>query len=310
MRKLLVVLLMFASVVSFAQQHSVNGTVKDQNGQPVIGLTVLEQGTKNGVITNADGRYDITVSSSEAVLEFSSLGYSTVTEKVGGRAVINVDVHETAIALDAVVAIGYGSVRKKDLTTAVSTVNTEDMALRPVTDASGFIQGKVSGVQVTQTSGQPGSGMVIRVRGASSISSTNDPLYVVDGVPVGTGNYAISYLSPNDIETMQILKDASSAAIYGSRAANGVVLITTKQGSKGKGPKINFSAYVGLSNVTKTYDVLNVDQYRELQKEIGVAMSRKDSKMKLTGLTRLTEPESPRTIRCPCPMPPTSHATT
>ena len=271
MRKLLVVLLMFASVVSFAQQHSVNGTVKDQNGQPVIGLTVLEQGTKNGVITNADGRYDITVSSSEAVLEFSSLGYSTVTEKVGGRAVINVDVHETAIALDAVVAIGYGSVRKKDLTTAVSTVNTEDMALRPVTDASGFIQGKVSGVQVTQTSGQPGSGMVIRVRGASSISSTNDPLYVVDGVPVGTGNYAISYLSPNDIETMQILKDASSAAIYGSRAANGVVLITTKQGSKGKGPKINFSAYVGLSNVTKTYDVLNVDQYRELQKEIGVA---------------------------------------
>ena len=213
MHKLLVVLLMFASVVSFAQQHSVNGTVKDQNGQPVIGLTVLEQGTKNGVITNADGRYDITVSSSEAVLEFSSLGYSTVTEKVGGRVVINVDVHETAIALDAVVAIGYGSVRKKDLTTAVSTVNTEDMALRPVTDASGFIQGKVSGVQVTQTSGQPGSGMVIRVRGASSISSTNDPLYVVDGVPVGTGNYAISYLSPNDIETMQILKDASSAAI-------------------------------------------------------------------------------------------------
>lgn len=144
MRKFLVVLLMFASVLAFAQQHSVNGTVKDQNGQPVVGLTVLEQGTKNGVITNVDGHYDIRVSSSESVLEFSALGYSTVTEKVGGRTNIDVEVNETAIALDAVVAIGYGSVRKKDLTTAVSTVNTEDMALRPVTDASGFIQGKVS----------------------------------------------------------------------------------------------------------------------------------------------------------------------
>ena len=279
---------MFASVVSFAQQHSVNGTVKDQNGQPVIGLTVLEQGTKNGVITNADGRYDITVSSSEAVLEFSSLGYSTVTEKVGGRAVINVDVHETAIALDAVVAIGYGSVRKKDLTTAVSTVNTEDMALRPVTDASGFIQGKVSGVQVTQTSGQPGSGMVIRVRGASSISSTNDPLYVVDGVPVGTGNYAISYLSPNDIETMQILKDASSAAIYGSTSAPTSDFPTSPR-------PMTSSMWTSTANSRKKSEW---------------PMSRKDSKTKQTGLTRLTEPELPRTIRFQYPMPPTSHATT
>lgn len=134
-------------------------------------------------------------------------------------------------------AIGYGSVRKKDLTTAVSTVSNEDMKLRPVTEASGFIQGKVAGVTVQQTSGLPGSGMTVRVRGASSIASSNDPLYVVDGVPVGTGNYAIAYLSPQDIETMQILKDASSAAIYGSRAANGVVLITTKQAKRAKDRK-------------------------------------------------------------------------
>lgn len=177
---------------------------------------------------------------------------------------MNVALAEESLVLDEVVAIGYGSVRKKDLTTAVSTVSTEDMQLRPVTEASGFIQGKVAGVQVTQTSGLPGSGMTVRVRGASSIASSNDPLYVVDGVPVGTGNYAISYLSPNDIESMQILKDASSAAIYGSRAANGVVLITTKQGTRGKGPQVRFNAYVGLANVTKTFDVLNVAQYKEL----------------------------------------------
>lgn len=178
-------------------------------------------------------------------------------------------VQEEAIALDAVVAIGYGSVRKRDLTTAVSTVSNEDMELRPVTEASGFIQGKVAGVTVQQTSGLPGSGMTVRVRGASSIASSNDPLYVVDGVPVGTGNYAIAYLSPQDIETMQILKDASSAAIYGSRAANGVVLITTKQGKKSQGPKITLNASVGLANVAKTYDVLNVNEYRELMDELG-----------------------------------------
>lgn len=188
---------------------------------------------------------------------------------MGDRAVINVVSAEEALALDAVVAIGYGTVRKKDLSTAVATVSTEDMKTRPVTEASGFIQGKVAGVTVQQTSGLPGSGMTVRVRGASSISSSNDPLYVVDGVPVGTGGYAIAYLSPQDIETMQILKDASSAAIYGSRAANGVVLITTKRGKASQGAHVTFNASVGLANVTKTYDVLNVDEYRELMNEIG-----------------------------------------
>ena len=190
-------------------------------------------------------------------------------EAVNNRAVVDVVSAEEAMVLDAVVAIGYGSVRKKDLTTAVSTVSTEDMKLRPVTEASGFIQGKVAGVTVQQTSGQPGSGMTIRVRGASSIASSNDPLYVVDGVPVGTGSYAIAYLSPQDIESMQILKDASSAAIYGSRAANGVVLITTKQGKKSKGAQVNFSAYVGLQDVRRSYEVLNTAEYLDLMDELG-----------------------------------------
>ena len=271
MRKILTAALLLLGITAFAQQHSVKGTVTDQNGYPVIGMAVQEQGTSNGVVTDENGEYSITVASPQASLEFNSLGYETVIEQVNGRAVIDVVSSESAIALDAVVAIGYGAVKKQDLTTAVSVVSNEDMKLRPVSDASGFIQGKVAGVQVQQTSGLPGGGMTVRIRGASSIASSNDPLYVVDGVPVGEGNYAIAYLSPNDIESMSILKDASSAAIYGSRAANGVVLITTKQGKVSQGPQINFSAYVGLSNVTKTYDVLNVAQYKDLMDEIGGA---------------------------------------
>lgn len=271
MRKFLTVVMLLLGLTAFAQQHSVKGTVTDQDGLPVVGMAVLEQGTTNGVVTDENGEYSITVSGPQATLEFNSLGYGTVVEPVGGRAVINVTANETAIALDAVVAIGYGTVKKQDLTTAVSVVSTDDMKLRPVSDASGFIQGKVAGVQVQQTSGLPGGGMTVRIRGASSIASSNDPLYVVDGVPVGEGNSAIAYLSPNDIESMSILKDASSAAIYGSRAANGVVLITTKQGKVSQGPQISFSGYVGLSNVTKTYDVLNVAQYKDLMDEINGA---------------------------------------
>ena len=272
MRKYLpLVVLLLVSMAAYAQQHSVKGTVVDQSGIPVIGMTVIEQGTQNGTTTDIDGNWQLTVSSGNASLEFAALGYLTVTEKVNNRAVIDLTASEDAIMLDAVVAIGYGTVRKRDLTTAVSTVSTEDTKLRPVTEASGFIQGKVAGVTVQQTSGQPGSGMTIRVRGASSIASSNDPLYVVDGVPVGEGSYAIAYLSPQDIETMQILKDASSAAIYGSRAANGVVIITTKHGKKSRGPQVNFSAYAGITNVAKTYEVLNVAQYKELMDETGFA---------------------------------------
>ncbi len=263
------VLLLASALSAFAQQHTVKGTVVDSQGYPLPGLTVMEKGTQNGTVTDSKGTYTLNVSSPSAVLEFDSLGYRTLTIPVGGKPVIDATVEEEAIALDAVVAIGYGTVRKRDLTTAVSTVSNEDMALRPITETSGFIQGKVAGVTVQQTSGLPGSGMTVRVRGASSIASSNDPLYVVDGVPVGTGNYAIAYLSPQDIENMQILKDASSAAIYGSRAANGVVLITTKQGKKSRGPQISLNASVGLSNVVRTYEVLNVDEYRDLMNEIG-----------------------------------------
>ena len=269
MKKILVFALMLLGTVAFAQKQTVTGRIVDASGNPVPGLTVLEQGTSNGTTTDADGKYSISVSPS-SVLSFEALGYTTVTETVGSRNVIDVTVSEEALELDAVVAIGYGSVRKKDLTTAVSIVSTDDAVHRPITEASGLIQGKVAGVQVQQTSGLPGAGMTVRVRGNSSIASSNDPLYVVDGVPVGEGSYAIAYLSPNDIETMQILKDASSAAIYGSRAANGVVLITTKQGAKNQAPHINFTSYVGISNVTHKFNVLNTEEYREYAGEFNI----------------------------------------
>ncbi len=269
MRKFLVLILMLCAGTFAHAQQTVKGTVVDNTGLPIIGLSVIEVGTNNGTTTDVDGNYSITIKGGADVsLEFNSLGYATVTEKVNGRSVINVTMQDDAIMLDAVVAIGYGTVKKRDLTTAVSTVSTDDVKLRPVNEASGFIQGKVAGVTVQQTSGLPGSGMTVRVRGASSISSSNDPLYVVDGVPVGTGGYAIAYLAPSDIETMQILKDASSAAIYGSRAANGVVLITTKSGKASKGPQVSFNASVGLQNVARTYEVLNVAEYRDLMAEI------------------------------------------
>ena len=253
-----------------SQVRTVSGTVVDSDGIPVIAMSVLEEGTHNGTMTDADGKYTITLTGKDPSLKFEALGYKVVTEKVAGRAVINVTAEIEAIALDAVVAIGYGTAKKRDLTTAISTVSTEDMKTRPITDAAGFIQGKVAGVTAQQTSGLPGSGMTIRVRGASSIASSNDPLYVVDGVPVGEGSYAIAYLSPSDIESMQILKDASSAAIYGSRAANGVVLITTKAGKAGKGTQISFSSYVGLTTVARTFEVLNHEQYKELLVDEGL----------------------------------------
>lgn len=269
MKKYLVLALMLLCTASFAQQFRVKGVIVDKGGVPVVGMTVLEKGTKNGTTTDIDGVYTLEVSSAEAVLEFISLGYKTVSVAVNSQSVVDVTVEEESLGLDEVVVIGYGTVKKRDLSTAVSVVSTDDMNLRPVTQASGFIQGKVAGVTVQQTSGQPGSGMTVRVRGASSISSGNDPLYIVDGVPVGTGNYAISYLSPHDIESMQILKDASSAAIYGSRAANGVVMITTKTGKGSKGPQIRLNASVGISNVARIYDVLNVAEYKDLMDEIG-----------------------------------------
>ena len=190
MKKILVIAMMLLGISAFAQKRTVAGTVTDNTGAPVIGMMVMEQGTQNGSVTDANGNYSITVASPASVLVFDALGYSVVNETVGSRSVINVVVAEEALELDAVVAIGYGSVRKKDLTTAVSVVSTDDVNMRPVTEASGLIQGKVAGVQVQQTSGLPGSGMTVRVRGNSSIASSGS----LASCPPLTGSMTITSL--------------------------------------------------------------------------------------------------------------------
>jgi len=254
---------LFVSLGAFAQKITVTGQVKDPSNEGVIGASVIEKGTTNGTMTDMDGKFTLAVSP-KATLTITYIGYRSQEIAVKGTIPLNIVLQENAELLEEVVVIGYGSVKRKDVTTSVASVSTKDLDERPIISAAAAIQGKAAGVNVIQPNGEPGAGMVVRIRGNSSINASNDPLYVVDGVPMTE----INFLSPNDIESMQILKDASSAAIYGSRASNGVVLITTKAGVKGEA-KINFSAQAGVTEVAKQMKSLNVAQYKDLMDELG-----------------------------------------
>lgn len=262
-RKILFALMaMLFSLSAFAQQQTISGQVLDAQKEPLIGVSVLEKGTNNGAITDIDGNFKLNVGPN-ATLVFSYVGYQT--QELRASRQMQVVLQEDAEVLDEVVVIGYGSVKRKDVTTAISSVSTKDLDQRPIMSAGQAIQGKAAGVSVIQPSGKPGGEMSIRVRGTTSMNGSNDPLYVVDGVPVDN----INFLAPTDIADMQILKDASSASIYGSRAANGVILITTKQGAEGKA-KVTLTAQFGLNKVSNKIKSLNVAQYKELQDEIGM----------------------------------------
>jgi len=258
-----VLLFMFISLNLMAQKTEITGQIVDSKNEPVIGATILIKGTSIGTVSDYNGNYSVSASPNDVLL-ISYVGMSAQQINVGTSKNIRVILLDDTKALDEVVVIGYGTVKKKDLTTAVSIVSTKDIAERPIISAAAAIQGKAAGVTVVQPSGEPGAGMVVRVRGNTSITASNDPLYVVDGVPMSE----INFLSPNDIESMQILKDASSAAIYGSRASNGVVLITTKLGNKGEA-KISFNAHAGVTQVVKQIQSLNTSQYKALMDEIG-----------------------------------------
>lgn len=253
--------LMLTTLVS-AQKIDVNGTVVDSRNEPVIGASVIEVGTSNGVSTDIEGHFTLKVSRG-ATLRISYIGFATLD--VAASANMTVTLEEEANILNEVVAIGYGAVRRKDVTTAVSTISTKDLDTRPIINAVAGMQGKAAGLYISQASGQPGAGPTVRVRGTTSLNASNNPLYVVDGVPLTD----IDYLSADDIETMQVLKDASSAAIYGSRAANGVIIISTKQGKKGVA-KVSFNAHVVANTVRNNQTPLNAQQYKELQDEIGL----------------------------------------
>lgn len=247
----------------FAQGRVITGKVTDEGGVGLPGVTVQLVGTFTGTATDVDGKYSI--SATDGVLRFSFIGYAPQEIPIAGQSVINVVLIEEAQTLGEVVVIGYGTQRKADLTTAVAVVDEKAIKERPMTSAAQALQGKAAGVQVTQPSGKPGAGLSVRVRGATSVLAGNEPLYVVDGVPTTD----IRGIDPGDISTMSVLKDASSAAIYGARAANGVVLITTKRG-KEAAPSITFKTYYGFSNLRKEIDVLNTRRYRDLMQEIGI----------------------------------------
>jgi TonB-linked SusC/RagA family outer membrane protein len=235
----------------------VKGKVVDEKGESLPGASILQKGTTNGVITSIDGNFSLSVPS-DATLVVSFIGYKSIEVTVGGKT----DLGTIALVsdlkeLEQVVVVGYGTQRKVDLTGSVAVVNTEDMKKISNSNISTMLEGKVAGVQIT-SDGQPGADPTVRIRGIGSFGSTA-PLYVVDGVPMGT---TIRDFSPNDIETLQVLKDASAAAIYGSRAANGVVIITTKQGKKNQAMKIDYSGYYGMDQVQKgIYDVMDSNQY-------------------------------------------------
>jgi len=255
-----VVLSLFV-INSFGQKATITGTIVDSQNEPLIGVSVVIKNTHTGTISNVDGQYSIEASSSD-VLVFSFMGFKKHEILVGSQKTIAVTMEEEVNLLEEVIAIGYGTAKRKDVTTAVSTVSAKDFDVRPIVSAGQAIQGKAAGVQVIQPNGAPGGETVIRVRGTTSFNGSSEPLYVVDGVPVDN----INFLSPNDIENINILKDASSAAIYGSRGANGVVIITTKQGVQGA--KITFNAQLTTKKVSNLIQSLNAVQYKELMEEI------------------------------------------
>lgn len=257
---------MIFAVVSLAnaQEIVVKGVIRDQQNQTLPGASVLVKGTQSGTVTDVDGNYSIGVPNGEAVLVISFIGYETQEIAVGNRTQIDVTLGGDLKTLNEVVVIGYGTQKRGDVTTSIASVDTKDIEERPILQAAQALQGKAAGVQVTQPSGKPGSALSIRVRGATSVQAGNEPLYVIDGVPT----MDTRDLNVNDIESIQVLKDASSAAIYGARASNGVVIVTTKRG-KANQSQVNFAAYYGISNMAKKINVLSPQQYADLMNEMG-----------------------------------------
>ena len=253
LRTALVLSLLF--IVGCIQAQTVNGTVTDSSGEAVIGATVMERGTKNAVVTDFDGNFSIKVSGNNPIV-ISYVGMKPQTIDVKGKSQVSVVLEDDANTLNDVVVIGYGSVRKKDLTGSVATVTGQDLVKVPVSNVSEALTGKMAGVNITTTDGSPDAEVLIRVRGGGSITGDNSPLIVIDGFQGGS----LSDLSPNDIEDITVLKDASSTAIYGSEGANGVILITTK-GAKGGKTVVNYNGYLQTKTVSKRMDVLDTYQY-------------------------------------------------
>jgi len=261
-------LLIFAMPYAFGQDKTVSGRIIDPTGDPLPGVNVVIKGTTRGVVSDMDGNYLITAPTG-STLVFSYIGYISEEMVVGNTQTVNMTLMTDIANLEEVVVIGYGSVKKSDATGSVTTVSSKDFNRGAITSAQDLLVGKSAGVVITSNGGAPGSGSTIRVRGGSSLTATNDPLIIIDGVPLDTRGFSgmgnpLSIVNPNDIETFTVLKDASATAIYGSRASNGVILITTKKGKIGAGLKITYDGNVSVSSPIKYVDVYSGDEFRKM----------------------------------------------
>ncbi len=263
--------IMLLSVTMAWAQKTVTGTVVDATGEPIIGANVLIQGTSQGVTTNIDGNFSLSAVPESAVLHITFIGYAAQDIAVKGQTNIQVTLTEEQDLLDEVVVIGYGVQKKRDLTGAITSIKPEDITIAPTSNAMEALQGKVAGLDITKTSGQAGSGVNLQLRGNRSITADGAPLFLIDGLP---GDY--STLNPNDIESIEVLKDASSTAIYGSRGANGIIIITTKNAKENKS-QVNFNSYLGINGWSSTPRMLNASEYvaakRKAQETAGTFVS-------------------------------------
>jgi len=246
------------------QEKSVKGTVKDDSGAPIPGVSVVVKGTTRGSLTDLDGNYSMTGVSNSNVLQFSFVGMNTKEVSVGNQTSINVTLEESTIGIEEVVAIGYGAQKKRDISTSISSVSSDDLKDKPNSNFAQAISGKMAGVRISNTNAAPGGGTNIVIRGVSSINASNSPLVVIDGFPMKDGfnknENPLNSINPADIESIEVLKDASSSAIYGTQAANGVILITTKKGKTGK-PSINVNVSTGYQQMINKIDVLNREDF-------------------------------------------------
>ncbi|MFN4882252.1 MAG: carboxypeptidase-like regulatory domain-containing protein, partial [Bacteroidota bacterium] len=270
--KTLVLFFLFSTITThlYAQSGSISGSVLDANKEPMAFVTVQLEGTNKGAISDINGKYTIdNLNAGTYTLTSTYLGYKKFSQQVTvNNTGVNVDIklEKETSSLKEVVVIGYGTTEKKDLTGSIVSVSSKDFLAGNITTPDQLITGKVAGVQITPNGGSPGSGSTIRIRGGSSLNASNDPLFVIDGVPVDNGGIGgspnpLSLINPNDIENITILKDASATAIYGSRASNGVIIITTKKAARGK-LKIEFNTVQSFSQVSKYVDVLTADEFR------------------------------------------------
>jgi iron complex outermembrane receptor protein len=277
LRSLLVAGCLLLPLIAVAQSKIVQGTVVDEFDEPIIGCVVRVAGTTIGMITDVDGKYTIEVPGGNNQLEFSFLGCETQLVTVGGELIINVKLRTDVQLISEVVVIGYGTQKKKDLTGSIAVISEKDFNRGMVNSPEQLINGKIAGVQIMSNGGSPSAGSSIRIRGGASLNASNDPLIVLDGVPLESGGISgnssnfLSLINPNDIESMTVLKDASSTAIYGSRASNGVLIITTKKGNN-DGIKINFSTTNSVQTKTKSADMLSIEQFKNVVQTQGTTL--------------------------------------